>query len=83
VTVRDHGPGLDDEALTRAFDRFWRASDSRAGAGVGLGLSIVAGIAGEHGGTATVANASGGGALFRLDLPIAAPEPCVAAGDPA
>jgi two-component system, OmpR family, sensor kinase len=73
VTVRDHGPGLDDEALVRAFDRFWRSGTARAGAGAGLGLSIVAGIAAEHGGVATVANAEGGGAAFAIDLPTGAP----------
>ncbi len=73
VTVRDHGGGLDEEALAHAFDRFWRSDTARSGAGAGLGLSIVAGIAAEHGGTATVANAPDGGAAFTLDLPIDAP----------
>jgi two-component system, OmpR family, sensor kinase len=75
VTVRDHGAGLDDEALGHAFDRFWRSDSARAGAGAGLGLSIVAGIAAEHGGAASVANAPDGGAAFTLDLPIDAPPP--------
>ena len=52
------------------FDRFWQADRARAGAGTGLGLSIVAGIAHEHGGTATAANAEGGGARFTLRLPL-------------
>jgi two-component system OmpR family sensor kinase len=72
VTVRDHGRGLDDEALEHVFDRFWQADRARAGAGVGLGLSLVAGIAHEHGGTATAANAQGGGARFTLQLPLGA-----------
>jgi two-component system OmpR family sensor kinase len=70
VAVRDHGPGLDEEALEHVFDRFWQADRARAGAGTGLGLSIVAGIAHEHGGTATAANAEGGGARFTLQLPL-------------
>ncbi|HEX3393087.1 MAG TPA: HAMP domain-containing sensor histidine kinase, partial [Acidimicrobiales bacterium] len=45
VAVRDHGAGLDDEALAHAFDRFWQADKARVGSGTGLGLSIVAGIA--------------------------------------
>ncbi len=69
VTVRDRGPGLDPDALDHAFDRFWRGDQARVGSGTGLGLSIVAGIAAEHGGTATVANAAAGGALFTLRLP--------------
>jgi two-component system, OmpR family, sensor kinase len=72
VAVRDHGGGLDDEALAHVFDRFWQADQARAGTGAGLGLAIVAGIAAEHGGTATAANAPGGGALFTLRLPLRA-----------
>ena len=70
VTVRDHGAGLDDDALEHAFDRFWQADRARVGAGAGLGLAIVAAAVAEHGGTATVANADGGGALFTLTLPL-------------
>jgi len=69
VTVRDAGPGLSDEALEHAFDRFWQADRARVGAGSGLGLSIVAGIAAEHAGTVTVANDERGGAVFTLRLP--------------
>lgn len=70
VEVRDHGPGLSEEALAHAFDRFWQADAARVGAGSGLGLSIVAGIAAEHGGRAGAANAPDGGAVFTLSLPI-------------
>jgi two-component system OmpR family sensor kinase len=81
VTVRDHGPGLDGDALAHVFDRFWQADAARVGAGAGLGLSIVAGIAAEHGGVARAANHPDGGAVFTLELPIdaaattGAPEP--------
>jgi two-component system OmpR family sensor kinase len=70
VQVRDHGPGLDNDALAHVFERFWQKDAARAGAGAGLGLSIVAAIAAEHGGTVTAANAPGGGALFSLRLPL-------------
>jgi two-component system OmpR family sensor kinase len=73
VRVRDHGAGLDGAALGHVFDRFWQADRARVGAGAGLGLSIVAGIAAEHGGTATAANAVDGGAVFTLQLPLNAP----------
>jgi two-component system, OmpR family, sensor kinase len=69
VTVRDHGDGLDDDALRHVFDRFWRADQARVGSGSGLGLSIVAAIAHEHGGSVGVSNAEGGGARFVLSLP--------------
>jgi two-component system OmpR family sensor kinase len=72
VTIRDHGPGLTDEALQHAFDRFWRADPSRVGPKAGLGLSIVAAIAESHGGTATASNHPDGGASFTIDLPLAA-----------
>jgi two-component system OmpR family sensor kinase len=71
--VRDHGPGLDPEAVDHVFDRFWQADTARVGTGSGLGLSIVAGIAEEHGGTATATNAPDGGAIFTLDIPISGP----------
>ena len=70
VAVRDHGGGLDDEAMAHVFDRFWQADRARVGTGAGLGLAIVAGIAAEHGGEAKAANAPGGGALFTLRLPL-------------
>jgi two-component system, OmpR family, sensor kinase len=69
VVVRDHGQGLDADALHHVFDRFWRADRARVGSGSGLGLSIVAAIAQEHGGDISVANADGGGARFELTLP--------------
>jgi two-component system OmpR family sensor kinase len=69
VVVRDHGAGLDNAALHHVFDRFWRADRARVGSGSGLGLSIVAAIAQEHGGDISVANAEGGGARFELTLP--------------
>jgi two-component system OmpR family sensor kinase len=73
VEVRDHGPGLDDEALAHAFDRFWQANPARSGGGAGLGLSIVAAVAEEHGGSASVANAPDGGARFVMRMPVSAP----------
>lgn len=74
VSVRDHGAGLDEEALTHALDRFWRADTARAGEGAGLGLSIVQAIAAEHGGSLELRNAEGGGAVFSLRLPLSPKE---------
>ena len=73
VSVRDHGPGLDDDAIAHVFDRFWQADRARTGVGAGLGLAIVAAIAAEHDGTATASNAATGngtGAQFTLTLPL-------------
>jgi two-component system OmpR family sensor kinase len=73
VSVRDHGGGLDDEARTHVFDRFWQADAARVGTGAGLGLAIVSGIAAEHAGTVTADNHPAGGAVFTLRLPLNAP----------
>ena len=69
VCVRDHGPGVDATHASRVFDRFYRAPEARSMPGSGLGLSIVKQVADGHGGTVTVTDAPGGGALFRLQFP--------------
>ncbi len=71
VEVRDHGPGLPAELLPRAFDRFSRAdpSPSRHRGGAGLGLAIVWTIVAAHGGTVTLADAPGRGAVATVSLP--------------
>ena len=71
VTVRDHGPGIDDEDLPFVFDRFYRARTARGLPGSGLGLAIVRQVAESHGGEVGVERAEGGGARFRLRVPIA------------
>ena len=72
LAVRDHGPGLDPEALAHVFERFWQADAARVGTGAGLGLSIVDSIARQCGGSASATNAPGGGAVFSIELPLAA-----------
>jgi two-component system sensor histidine kinase MprB len=69
VRVRDHGPGVAEADLPRVFDRFYRGAGSRGEQGSGLGLAIVRQVAVQHGGSATVANAPDGGAVFTLRLP--------------
>jgi two-component system, OmpR family, sensor kinase len=70
VVVRDHGPGLAADTIEHVFDRFWQADHARTGVGAGLGLSIVAAIIDEHGGTVSAANAEAGGAEFTIRLPL-------------
>ncbi|MFZ0385721.1 MAG: HAMP domain-containing sensor histidine kinase [Solirubrobacteraceae bacterium] len=72
IRVRDHGDGVDEADLPYLFDRFYRGSNSRGRQGSGLGLAIVRQVTEQHGGTASVANAPGGGALFTLALPAVA-----------
>jgi two-component system, OmpR family, sensor kinase len=72
LTVRDHGPGISEDAKRQVFERFWRQSESRdrdAG-GAGLGLAIVASVVEAHGGLARVENHPGGGAVFAVELPV-------------
>ncbi|MGQ0849941.1 MAG: sensor histidine kinase, partial [Actinomycetota bacterium] len=69
ITVTDHGPGLPPTGPELIFDRFYRGDASRPAGGTGLGLAIARGLAEQHGGTLTAANAPEGGAVFTLRLP--------------
>jgi len=64
VCVRDSGPGIATENLGRIFDPFFTTSEG----GLGLGLSISHTIVQRLGGSLTVGNAAGGGAVFTLTL---------------
>ena len=70
VVVRDHGPGIAEEDAERVFDRFYRSPRARGRPGSGLGLAIVRQVADTHGGRASVEAAAGGGARFRIHLPV-------------
>jgi signal transduction histidine kinase len=67
--VSDDGPGFTQDVLPRAFDRFARGGDAPAGEGAGLGLAIVAAIAGAHGGDAGARNVTPRGADVWIRLP--------------
>ena len=67
--VRDQGGGFPSDFLSRAFERFTRAEESRSGHGAGLGLAIVQTIAQAHHGHATAANHPEGGADVTIRLP--------------
>jgi two-component system sensor histidine kinase MprB len=70
VSVRDHGPGIEDADLPFIFDRFYRARSARGLPGSGLGLAIVRQVAESHGGEVWAERADGGGARFRMRLPL-------------
>ena len=72
IEVGDRGPGFPSSFLPHAFERFRRPDDGRArgDGGSGLGLAIVAAIAEGHGGSASVANREGGGAVATIELPL-------------
>ncbi|RWZ64503.1 HAMP domain-containing histidine kinase [Labedella populi] len=75
IAVIDHGEGIPLQIRDKIFQRFWRADSSRTRetGGSGLGLSIVASIIAAHHGTVTVVETPGGGATFRVELPLAPP----------
>jgi two-component system sensor histidine kinase MprB len=72
LIVADQGPGISDEDLPHVFERFYRARGARELPGSGLGLSIVAQTAIEHGGRVSAERTPSGGTLIRLTLPLAA-----------
>lgn len=75
ATVRDHGPGFGAAHAARAFERFYRADESRAreSGGSGLGLAIVAAIVSAHGGSVVAADIgtpeTPAGAIVSVTLP--------------
>jgi two-component system OmpR family sensor kinase len=79
ISVVDHGEGIPPQLREKIFQRFWRADTSRTRdtGGSGLGLAIVAGIVANHHGHVEVVETPGGGATFRVSLPLFHPEPAV------
>lgn len=71
LVVTDEGPGVPEEFLPIAFDRFTRADESRRRirGGSGLGLTLVRGIAERAGGRATLSNGERAGAVAVVELP--------------
>ena len=71
IEVQDSGEGIPAEALSKIFDRFYRADQSRARdkGGSGLGLTIASSLVSAHSGQLTAANAPAGGAVFTIFLP--------------
>lgn len=70
ILVRDHGPGIPEEHIGFIFDQFYRVpQEDGSSKGVGLGLTIVRGVANLHGGKVTASNHSKGGCEFDIRLP--------------
>jgi signal transduction histidine kinase len=72
VAVRDYGPGVPDESLTRIFDAFYRVDSdrNRSSGGVGLGLAIARRAIELHKGTLRAENAQPG-LRVNIELPLA------------
>ncbi|MCL2515919.1 MAG: HAMP domain-containing histidine kinase [Microbacteriaceae bacterium] len=72
VEIVDHGEGIPPQIREKIFERFWRADTSRTRetGGSGLGLAIVMSIVAAHKGAVDVVETLGGGATFRVLLPL-------------
>lgn len=70
INVKDHGTGMTREDQQRAFDRFWRADDSRSSEGRGLGLAIVKEVVGLHGGRVDLESELGVGTTASVMIPL-------------
>ena len=72
-TIRDQGPGMPPEVVSKLFQRFSHHSQGRAGPvdGVGLGLAFVQSVVRGHDGSVVVHSALGEGTEFELTFPAA------------
>ena len=66
LSVRDQGPGVDEQDLDKIFNPFYTTKDS----GTGLGLSVVYQIVTQHGGVVAADRNPEGGMTFSLTLPV-------------
>ncbi len=73
LEVSDTGSGIPPELLGTIFDPFFTTKED--GKGVGLGLAVVYGIVGAHGGEVGVRSAVGQGSTFTVRLPLRPREP--------
>lgn len=70
LTVADRGPGISRDLSRRLFKPFSRGSDPDQPTGLGLGLALTRALAHAQGAEVLCANASGGGAIFRVRFPV-------------
>lgn len=70
IEVSDRGPGIPPGEEQRIFDKFVRLPDGARTQGSGLGLTVCRAIVRAHDGRITVENRLGGGATFRIVLPV-------------
>lgn len=69
IQVNDTGVGIAADALTRIFERFYKADRARSGGGTGLGLSIVRHLIEAHGGRVWAESELDKGSTFFFSLP--------------
>jgi signal transduction histidine kinase len=71
-SVRDTGPGIAAEELSRIFERYYRGEGALY-KGTGLGLAIAKGLVDAHGGRIWAESVPGTGATFFFTIPAATP----------
>jgi signal transduction histidine kinase len=73
ISVRDHGPGLDQRVVRRLFRPFSKSAHDAAQSapGVGLGLALCRRLARSMGGDLRLAENSSTGATFTVTIPVA------------
>jgi signal transduction histidine kinase len=73
LTVADHGPGIPEAERERIFELFYRINDGagRATRGIGIGLALARQLVHQLDGTITAEETPGGGATFRVTIPLA------------
>ena len=69
IRIRDYGPGIPEDELPLVKRKFYKGSSKTRG--TGIGLAVCDEIVELHGGTLELENASGGGTLVTLRLPVA------------
>lgn len=71
ITIRftDNGPGMTEEEMKRAFEKFYQADRSRSSSGNGLGLSLAKRIIDLHGGTVEIQSQPNRGSAFTVRIP--------------
>ncbi len=67
--VADTGVGIEQDSLSRIFERFYKTDRARSGGGTGLGLSIAKHIVESHGGKIWVESDIGKGSTFSFTIP--------------
>ena len=72
LSGRDDGVGVDESALGRLFERFYRTDRTRASRGTGLGLAIVKHVVTQAGGTVEARGGLGRGLEIRCVFPTTA-----------